>query len=83
MGFGKHMVTCATPPSTPNLKWATWELKQTQWYYTHQRDKFVIAQAVTGDELRANWIYWRGKYCALAPDGATYKDLDGTKLHCN
>jgi len=83
MGFGKHMVTCITPPITPNLKWATWELKQTQWYYTHQRDKFVIAQAVTGEQLRSNWIYWRGKYCALAPAGAAYKDLDGRKQHCN
>ena len=83
IGFGKHMVTCVTPPSAPNLKWATWELKETQWYYTHQRDKFVIAQEVTGDQLRANWIYWRGKFCALAPAGTTYKDLDGRKQHCN
>jgi hypothetical protein len=83
IGFGKHMVNCVTPPSSPNLKWATWALRQWEWDYTHQRDKEVSAASLTSDQLHTNWEYWRGKYCALAPLGATYKDLSGKKQHCN
>jgi hypothetical protein len=83
IGFGKHMVTCVTPPSTPNLKWATWALKQWGWDYTHQRNKDISAAALTSDQLRTNWEYWKGKYCALAPADATYKDLNGKKQSCN
>lgn len=83
IGFGKHMVSCVTPPSSPNLKWATWELKQWEWDYLHQRNKEVTAAALTSDQLRTNWEYWRGKYCAIAPPGGIYKDLDGKKQHCN
>jgi hypothetical protein len=83
IGFGKHMVSCVTPPSSPNLKWATWALRQWEWDYLHQSNKEVAGAALTSDQLRTNWEYWRGKYCALAPTGAIYKDLDGKKQHCN
>jgi hypothetical protein len=83
IGFGKHMVNCVTPPSSPNLKWATWALKQWGWDYTHQGNKDISAAALTSDQLRTNWEYWRGKYCALAPSGSTYKDLNGKKQRCN
>jgi hypothetical protein len=83
IGFGKHMVSCVTPPSSPNLKWATWALKQWEWDYLHQRNKEVIAAGLTSDKLRTDWEYWRGKYCALAPPDATYEDLNGKKQHCN
>ena len=83
IGFGEHMVKCVTPPITPNLKWATWALKQWGWDYTHQSNKDIRAAALTSDQLRTDWEWWRGKYCALSPSGATYKDLDGRKQHCN
>jgi len=83
MGFGKHMVQCVTAPDTPNLKWAIWELKSWRWDYTHQKDKAVIANAATGDQMRERWEYWRGIYCQLSQSGATYKDLSGKKQHCN
>jgi hypothetical protein len=83
IGFGKHMVNCVTPPGSPNLKWATWALKQWRWDYMHQHDKSVTAAALTSDQLSANWEYWRIKYCALAPSGATYTDLNGKKQSCN
>lgn len=83
MYIGFHKFDCYTPPNPPNLKWATWELKEWQWDYTHQRNKAVIGVALTGDQLRADWEYWRKTYCALAPSGATYKDLNGKKQHCN
>lgn len=83
IGFGKHMVNCVTPPSSPNLKWATWALKQWRRDYMHQHDKNVTAAALTSDQLNANWEYWRVKYCALAPSGAKYKDLKGKKQSCN
>jgi len=83
VGFGNHIVTCVTPPSTPNLKWATWALKQWGWDYTHQSNKDISAAGLTSDQLRTNWEHWRGKYCALAPAGAIYKDLNGKKQTCN
>jgi hypothetical protein len=83
IGFGKHMVTCVTPPNPPNLEWAAWELKEWQWDYSHQSNKAVVATAMTGDQMSTDWEYWRGTYCALAPSGATYKDLNGKKQHCN
>jgi hypothetical protein len=83
IGFGKHMTTCITPPSSPNLKWATWALKQWGWDFMHQGNKDVSAAALTSDQLRTNWEYWREKYCALAPSGASYKDLNGKKQSCN
>lgn len=83
IGFGKHMVKCNTPPSTPNLKWATWALKQWEQDYLHQRNKEIVAAGLTSDQLRTNWEYWRGTYCALAPSGGTYKDLSGRKQRCN
>jgi hypothetical protein len=83
IGFGKHMVKCVTPPSSPNLKWAAWALKQWRWDYMHQRDKDVTAAALTRDQLGADWEYWRVKYCALAPPVSTYTDLNGKKQSCN
>jgi hypothetical protein len=83
VGFGKHMVKCVTPPSLPNLKWATWAMKQWEWNFMHQHNKDIAAAALTSDQLRARWEYWRGEYCALSSSGTTYKDLDGRRQHCN
>ncbi len=79
--FGKHRVDCYTAPNPPNLKWAIWEMQQWKWNYTRQKKKAVIAQAISGDQLRADWSYWKVTYCSLAP-GSKYKDLDGKKQHC-
>ena len=81
--IGLHRVNCYTAPNPPNLKWTIWEMKEWQWDYTHQRNKAVIAGALTSDQLRADWEYWRGTYCALSPSGATYKDLNGKKQRCD
>jgi hypothetical protein len=81
--IGLHRFNCYTAPNPPNLKWAIWELKQWQWDYTHQRNKVVIASALTSDQMREGWEYWRGVFCSLAASGETYKDLNGKKQHCN
>ena len=83
IGFGKHVVSCVTPPNSPNLKWAAWALKQWERDYLHQNNKDVAAAAFTSDQLRSQWEYWRGKYCTLAPAGATYKDLNDKKQRCD
>lgn len=81
--IGKHRANCDTAPNPPSLKWAIWELKEWQWDYKHQRNKVVMAGALTSDQLRTNWEQWRETYCALARSGAKYKDLNGKKQSCN
>jgi len=83
IGFGKHMVTCDTPTSTPNLKWAAWAIKQWRWDFKNQGNKVVVASSLTSDQIRKNWDYWRGVYCRLSPPGTTYKDLDDKKQRCD
>jgi len=79
MAIGKHKVDCLTPPNPPNLKWAKWELNAWQWDYRNQAKAKL---ALSSDEIRSNWNYWKGIYCGLAESGATYKDLDGKKHRC-
>jgi hypothetical protein len=79
MAFGKHRVDCLTPPNPPNLKWAKWELNAWQWDY---RNPAKAKLALSSEEMRSNWNYWRGVYCGLAESGAPYKDLTGRKHHC-
>ena len=83
IGFGKHMVTCVTPPSTPNLKWAAWEINAWRWDFRNQGNKVMAASSLTSDQISKSWDYWRGVYCRLSPPGAAYKSLDGKKQRCD
>ena len=83
IGFGKHMVTCVSPPSIPNLKWATWEINAWRLDYRNQGKKVMSSSSLTSDQISKNWDYWRGVYCRLSPPGTTYKDLDEKKTRCD
>jgi hypothetical protein len=83
MGFGRHMVTCVTPPTTPNLKWATWELNTWRWDFRNQGKKAMAGSSLTSDQIKSSWDYWRGLYCRLSPPGTTFRDLEDKKQRCN
>jgi len=80
--IGRHRTDCNHAPDHPNMAWATWELKAWNWDYKHQNDKGVRSMELSSDQIRADWEYWRGTYCALSP-GEAYKDLGGKKQRCN
>lgn len=79
IAIGKHRVDCLTPPSTPNLKWAQWEMNGWLAEYKHRSKANAT---MSEDQIRAIWNYWQPIYCSLAPSRAKYKDLDGKKQTC-
>jgi hypothetical protein len=80
-GYGLHTVTCFIPPVGPNLKWAKWEMGELHKDYEVQ---VSLGENSTGaNESRADWTSWKMTYCRLAPKGAPYRALDGTKQHCD
>lgn len=80
MAVGKHRVNCFAPPTTPNLKWAQWEMNGWRAEYKHRSKENAT---MSDDQVRADWNYWQPIYCSLAPPRAKYKGLDGKKRSCS
>ncbi len=81
--FGKRRVDCVTPPNPVTLQWAQWEMKAWQWDYRHPSRREVIALSLSVGQLLSNWEYWKKAFCGLEGAGATFKDLEDKKQHCD
>ncbi len=80
-GYGLHKVTCFTPPATPNLKWAKWEMDAL--YKDHEAQLSLNNNPDGALHSWAGWIIWKSKYCTLAKPKASYRDLEGKKQRCD
>lgn len=78
VNVGLHVVRCFTPPPTPNLKWARWEMDALRTDYETQ----AALHAPAIDQARSDWSAWNETYCRLAGAKGSYKDLNGKKQYC-
>jgi len=78
VNVGLHVVRCFTPPAEPNLKWAKWEMDALRTDYETQATHHTSST----EQARSDWTAWNSTYCRLAGSKGSYKDLDGSKKHC-